>query len=379
MVLYLVIAFMLFMLAMARMSGLLDRRYELAMVAWLTLFAFGASFLRWETGTDWENYLNMFQTLNSFESAQSQSWWGPGYAYTAVVVNLLGGNYTIFLFCVASVLFAVKYHMLVKSCSAPLVAILVLFCANFFDVYFTRQSIGVVLFWAFTWYYYNRRYGLAFVAALAAIAFHYSAALPIGIAVALVNFEWRKVGLTVASAGLLVSLGLVFQWDAKGSFENLLAGIMSGGGGVSSYVGRSLATYVGAEYIEEKASALSTTLRAYVKLGFWFVVVIGGYLWYSKRSEPKQAAGWNAFCLMIATAIIVLSAALVQISEVFARIPAYAIPLFAVVLSNYRFRLPQISVPSVAYLVIMLLLFIQLAFAYGSFPDAYYPYKWIFS
>lgn len=380
MVLYLVIAFILFLLATARLSGVLDRRYELAMVLWLTLFACGAAFLRWETGTDWESYFTTFEKLNSLESAQGQSWWGPGYAYTAVFVNLLGGNYTVFLSCIAAVLFTVKYHMLVKSCSAPLVAIFVLFCANFFDIYFTRQNVGVIFFWAFIWYYYNRRYGPALVAALAAVVFHYSAVLPIGVVVALANLKWKRMGLAVALAGVLASLLLVFQWDVRSSFEDLLGSMMSSeGGGVSSYFRQSLTTYVGAEYVEEKASALSTTLRAYVKLAFWFVVIIGGYLWYSKRSEPEQAVDWNAFCLAIATAITVFSAALLQLSEVFARMPAYAIPPFAVVLSNYRFRLPQISGASVAYLTIILLLFVQLGFAYSSYPDEYYPYKWIFS
>jgi hypothetical protein len=376
--LYLTLALVLFLFALARLSGLLDGRYETVMVFGLSLLAFAASFLRWETGTDWESYFITFQKLNSFASAQSQSWWGPGYSYTALLVNLLGGNYTIFLGCIASVLFSVKYHLLTRSCAAPLVAVFVLFCANFFDIFFTRQSVGVVLFWAFIWYYYNRRLGLAAVAALAAVAFHYSAALPIAMTVALVNFRWRKVALAVSIAGLLASLLLVFQWDIKNYLGDLL-GSMFSGSGVSAYVSRSLATYVGAEYVEEKASVLSTTLRANIKLVFWFFVIICGYLWYSKRTDSTHATSWNRFCLLNAAAIIVLSAALVPLSEIFARIPAYAIPPLAVVLSNYRFHLAKISVPGIAYLLILLLLFVQLGFSYSSYPDAYYPYKWIFS
>src|SRR5215469_13997103 len=122
MVLYESIAAVLFCLAFLRLTGTIDARHEKPLVLCLTVVAFAAATVRWETGTDWPSYISTFQTLTSIEAARQQSWWGPGYAYTAVLVNSWRGGYTVFLACIGAILFAMKYHLLTRTCSAPLVA-----------------------------------------------------------------------------------------------------------------------------------------------------------------------------------------------------------------------------------------------------------------
>src|SRR5215472_1597459 len=156
MVLYESIAAVLFCLAFLRLTGTIDARHEKPLVLCLTVLAFAAATVRWETGTDWDAYLSTFQSLTTVDAARGQSWWGPGYAYIAVLVNSWHGGYTVFLACIAAILFGMKYHLLVRTCTAPLVAVFVLFCANFYDIFFVRESVGVVFFWGFTYYYYRR-------------------------------------------------------------------------------------------------------------------------------------------------------------------------------------------------------------------------------
>jgi hypothetical protein len=350
---YIAIATVLFCFAFVRAIGTVNRRYEGALALCLTLFAGAISVLRWDTGTDWATYLHMFETLNTLEAAQSQSWWGPGYAYPAVLINNIGGNYTTFLVCLGLVLFAAKFHALTKSCAAPLVAIFVLFCVNFFDVFFVRESIAVVFFWLFAFYYFQKRYLLTFATALVAVLFHYSAALPIAIVLAVGRFSWWRVLLLVGGAAGAVFI--VLTTDNIGD----LVGIAS------------LSSYLGTDYIEEKASGLSTTLRAYLKLGFWVAVILMGFISFRRDSESTVTGDWNSFCLRCAMGIVIAAAVLLPISEIFARIPSYSLPLFAVILSNYKLRMDRLSVGGAAYLLILLLLFVQLSFLYSAYPDEY--------
>jgi hypothetical protein len=302
-------------------------------------------------------YFENFGSMTSFAAATAQSWWGPGYSYIAVLVNAAGGGYSVFLFCIATILFAVKFHMLRVSCVAPLVAVFVLFCTSFDDIFFVRQGVAGTLFWAFAYYYYHRRFAIALGAALLTVAFHTSAALPIALVLLVTNLKWQRVALL----GIPL-LGVIYYVSTRVNLD-----VLSAASGLNDYIG----------FTEGKASGLSTTLRAYLKLAFWLFVIAAGYLWLLKRSDAEADLGWNAFCLKCATAIVVCTAVLLPVSEVFARLPEYASSLFAVVLSNYGLRLTRITVGGFAYLAILLLLFIQLGFLYSAYPEQFYPIKTI--
>jgi hypothetical protein len=360
MALYLVIGVALFCLAFARLTDAIDRRFEIALTLYVTLLAYVFSFVRWETGTDWPMYFEMYGQITSFRAAQSQTWWGPGYSYIAAVVNGFGGNYSVFLFCIATLLFTVKFHLLRVTCNAPLIAVFVLFCTSFFDIYFVRQSVAATLFWAFAWYYYQRRYTIAFIGGLLAVAFHYSAAIPIAVVVLAGRFSWKRVVLLGVPA-LLAMYYVSTQIDINAAFS----------------AAARVNNYISSGYMEEKASSLSTTLRSYVKLSFWVFVIAAAYLSFLKHSDPEADTDWSAFCLRSAAGILVCTAALVPISEIFARLPEYASGLFAVLLSNYRFRMARLSVGGFVYFTALLLLFVQLGFAYSAYPDLFYPVKTI--
>jgi len=358
--LYLVIAAALFCLAFARLTDAIDRRFEVALTAYLTVLAYVISFIRWETGTDWPMYIEMYGQITSFNAALTQSWWGPGYSLIAWLVNSVGGDYSVFLFCIATLLFALKFHLLRVTCKAPLVAVFVLFCTSFFDIFFVRQSVAGTLFWAFAWYFYQRRYVIALVAGLLAVAFHYSAAIPIAIVMMVGHFSWRRV-LFLGVPALLAVYYISTQIDITNAFS----------------AAARVNDYINSGFTEQKASSLSTTLRSYAKLSFWVFVIGAAYLSFLKNGEPESDTGWSAFCLRCAAGIVACTAVLVPVSEIFARLPEYSSSLFAVVLANYRFRMARMSVGGFAYFAALLLLFVQLGFAYSAYPDLFYPIKTI--
>jgi hypothetical protein len=364
MVLYLSIAFILFCFAFLRLVGAIDRRYENMIALCLTTIAFIFAAIRWETGTDWETYRTMYGNLTSIASARQQSWWGPGYAYIAVFLNQWRAGFTGFLTCVAAILFSAKYRILIKTSSAPLIVIFALFCVNFYDVLFVRENVAAVFFWLFAFSYYNRNFATAVLYGLLSVCFHSSAAIPIAVVLALGRPHWKLLMFLI-----LTSVCAVYLILTKLALPDLLK--LAG-----------LAAYVAADYVEPKTTALSTTLRAYLKLAYWFVVAIASYTFLrqgrgSTASEAQADDGWTAFCLRCGTGIMIVTAFLLPLSEVFSRIPTYALPMFAVVLADYRLNFRKLSAADAAYLVLLALLFVQLIFLYSSFSDYYYPFKTI--
>jgi len=361
MTLYLGIALLLFGLAFLRLSGAIDARYEKGLALCLTILAFVASVVRWDTGTDWENYTGYFQYLTSLERVSSQTWWGPGYAYPAVLVQTLGGSYSVFLLLIAIILFPAKFVFLTRTSAAPLVAIFVLFCIGFYDIFFVRETVAIVFFWGFVYYYFNNSRSAALICAAAALTFHVSAALPLGITVFFGRFQWRRaVWLTLGGVCLLYIVITYIDYD-------------------NTFLMKMVGNYIEGDWIEVKTSSLSTTVRAYIKLSFLVGVIAAGYASFARGRDDEQETdlAWRKFCLRCATGIIMAAALLLPLSEIFARVPNYAAPLLAIVLSGYRFRLRPLSIAGTAYLVILLMLFVQLGFFYSSYADEFYPFKTI--
>lgn len=360
MTLYLCVALLLLLLAFMPLLGAGDLRYQWATASCLTLIAYAVSFLRWETGTDWPNYIAMFDALRDLQALHEQSWWGPGYSYTAVFVNACGGSYTVLLFCIATLLFSVKFHMLRQTCAAPLIAIYVLFCTSFYDIYFVRQSIAVIFFWAFAYYWFHRKTVYALCAAALTVAFHTSAVLPIALILPIGRVRPR----TALLCGVPIVLLLVFA-ISRLSMTDMLAIP-----GVKEYVVSS--------FVEVKDTELSTTFRAYLKISFWVFLIAAGYYSFYKRILPSTSKEWNAFCLHCSAAIVAVSAMILPISEVFARYPAYAAPFIASVLANYRFPVAPLTIGGAAYVTVLLLMFVELAFQYSAYPDLFYPIRTVF-
>jgi hypothetical protein len=116
-----------------------------------------------------------------------------------------------------------------------------------------------------------------------------------------------------------------------------------------------------------------------VKLSFWAAVIaVHWRLLAGKAGEADFAGvGWTRFCIQVAAVIMAGTAALLPATEVAARFPNYAMPLFAVVLSNRKFRFGAISVSDSAYLLCCLMLFLQLGFLYSGYSELYYPFRTI--
>lgn len=105
--------------------------------------------LRWNTGTDWDSYLAVFEEADwdtIFSLVHDVGFMEPGYVFLNVLVKSLGGNYTLFLLLTNLFLLVSYYKFSLSMSSRPIwTFVVILFTIAFFPV---RQSlaVGVVLF-----------------------------------------------------------------------------------------------------------------------------------------------------------------------------------------------------------------------------------------
>lgn len=355
MMLYLSIGVALFALAFLRLLGVIEERHERALVLCLTILAFAFSWARWQTGTDWDKYIGHFEDMTSIAAANAQKWWGPAYSYIAVLVNSWGGDYSAFLFIIAAIQYTALYHWVTRSSAAPLVTVFILFCGNFYGIYFVREDVSAVFFLGFLYLYYRKQYVAACVAGAAAVAFHISAVIPIGLVFFIVRFRWAKI---MAMA----------PFAAAGTYFVLQNLSWSGMKKILPVLG-----YFGSGFVEVKESDLSTTERAFLKLAFLLAIVLVCGYWLRGRNREGTDPGWSSFCVQSALVILVFTAVLLPLSQIVARFTEFAFPLLAVALANYEFRFRRITVDGAAYVCLLLMFFVELSFLYGGYAAYYYP------
>ena len=118
-------------------------------LAWLVLILTLFRGLRWDTGTDWDQYLSVFKVAdwsNIFSfSRNSSTHMEPGYMLINVLVKTIGGGYTLFLLLTNFfVLYAYQRFALTNSTSPIFVFVLIIFSTQFFPVRI-GIAVGVIL------------------------------------------------------------------------------------------------------------------------------------------------------------------------------------------------------------------------------------------
>lgn len=135
--------------------------------------------LRWEVGTDWEQYLNVFSNADwnnifSFKR-ELEDTMEPGYVALNVLVKKIGGGYTTFLL-ITNFFILYSYFILSIHCRKyPIYAFAsILFSVGFFPV---RQNLSVAIL-LFSYKYIDERKFIPFMLiVLMASCFHYYAVL----------------------------------------------------------------------------------------------------------------------------------------------------------------------------------------------------------
>jgi len=134
--------------------------------------------LRWETGTDWDNYLQHFQITDSFSLVPSTTT-SPELGYNTAVwlIKLVFSSYSSFLVIHAAVYYYLVFNSIKRYTEILFLPLMLFYCVTIGFEGSNRELIAVAIgLYAFR-YIYDGKLTYYYLLAVLACMFHYSAIL----------------------------------------------------------------------------------------------------------------------------------------------------------------------------------------------------------
>lgn len=150
--------------------GITDKQRKLFFLI-TCLVLFFLSFVRWETGTDWDEYISMFERY-SWENTEMSE---PLFAFLSLVSKDLFSYYTFFLLIQAIIIFYFQSKSISDYSVYPMMSLFILVGMYIGNICFVRQTIAVSLTFYSIRYIVSRNFRMFLLFLLLAVGFHYTA------------------------------------------------------------------------------------------------------------------------------------------------------------------------------------------------------------
>lgn len=139
-----------------------------------TFLFFVLSFIRWKTGTDWENYYQTFRSISiPFDTLDDPvASMEPGYMFLVNLAKYISDSYTINLLLVAIVVYYFFYKGFRKLSPYPLFSLFVFYCINLGGIFFVRQTIAMSIIFFSIRYIEKKKVKLFVIFVFLASLFH---------------------------------------------------------------------------------------------------------------------------------------------------------------------------------------------------------------
>lgn len=104
----------------------------------ISFILFSVSFLRWNTGSDWDSYLLIYDYISSYEDTME-----IGFVFINKIAKNLFDSYTIALFLQGAILFIFQTITIKKFAPLPITTLMIMWGTDFCGIFFVRQSIAI--------------------------------------------------------------------------------------------------------------------------------------------------------------------------------------------------------------------------------------------
>lgn len=213
---------------------------------------------RWETGTDWDVYLNYFDSSNTI-SIEHDSF-EPGFMLLFSSIKVLFDDYSVYLIVHAILFYTAFFYAIFKITDYPFVALLVFYMIIVPYMGMNRQFLAMAIYAiALIFLLDNKKWGF-FLLILLALLFHRTAIF----AIPLLLFQFN-----ISKKYIVIGLFLCLIISASGVL-NALSLAISLYIGSDDTTGKKLDAYLNDN---ERLSIISTTLSLVKKL-FWLSVIL---------------------------------------------------------------------------------------------------------
>lgn len=324
------------------------------------LMLFILSFIRWESGTDWETYYAAFNQSIEWGTENEFEW---GFARINEFVKIFFDNYTVLLFVLGGILFIFQSKAILSLSPYPVTSLLLLWCTTFGNIFFVRQSIATaILFFAVQ--YIEEKKLLKFLTMIAiATLFHRTSILFL--------LAWWVYPLKIRPSLMMIFIFISLLLSAI--ISKLMGNLGAIAGGV---VQQKMEAYLDSsnDTFGTEASLVQIIVKGFANKIFIF----GISLFYMLRLERKgivfrEYLNLYLVGIVIYFSTISISIAFVRFSYVYDMMLILLVPI---ILKNIDLRYARFALFFVFLCYAGFRLYISLV---GGYYDLYVPFKTIFN
>ncbi|SFI09100.1 EpsG family protein [Halpernia frigidisoli] len=327
----------------------------------LIIFAVGICILelgfRWETGTDWKQYIRHFYTQNlSTPLVNNENGYEPGYNLIVSCVKFAISDYTFFLL-VHATLFFLLLQKTYRYFTPYFFVAIVIFYATFMGTWgANRQFLAAAFGLLSVFYLYEKKLWAYFLCILIAFQFHTSSIL-------LISFVFLTKKLDSRLMILAVALSLMV------GYTQLPFKIFTFFGSFSDYSAFKVKQYLDIAAHDSKPISTLGFLKRITIFTFFFILrerIL--------KLQPKFTLIFNIYFLSLCFYLIFAKTLTVMISR-----GSFYFNIFEPVLLSYVFYLlkskKMILITACLFLIYSLVVVNR---SIGVYPDLFVPYKTLF-
>lgn len=341
-----------------------NKKYSIITSSFTIIIFFILSFIRWDTGTDWDSYYNIYTWIRKPWDNLFNLGMEPGYEFVMHLGKFLFGNYTGVLFILSNIIYFFLFKTYTTFSKYPVTSILLSFCIiSFAHILYVRQNVAVVILgWSI--YYVIEKNILKFaLCVLFASLFHRTAFVFF-----IVYFIYYKE-FSFSFIVLVILGSLTF-----GTLLNKMLLSLIGGGDLG-IISNKINMYMEAG-TDENTTTLSTTtilIKGFINRSVLIIL-----FFYCKYKLNYNNTFFNGF-LNIYILGTVLYFITLPINITLARIAVYMDILQVILIPYIIYQQKNIYNRLILFSVISLYFYIRFYSTFISYEYEYVPFKTIFS
>ncbi|HIB8180946.1 TPA: EpsG family protein [Elizabethkingia anophelis] len=316
------------------------------------------SWIRWERGTDWNNYLLFFNYIDAAYETGIEK----GYIYLSVFSKAIDNDYTLFLLFQAIIIYGLTYASIKLYSPYKFLSLLVWFSFAFAGIFFVRQSIAITL-GLFSFQYILKRKLLNYIMFIILASFFHRTALVLLPFYFIVNYKIQKKYIFLLLIAVFLSSALA---------KNLLANLPF----VNTAISMRLEGYLDSSQNKGFGSAFSpfeTMVRGSVYRIFLILIFVV-YFYNEILKDQKKYILFNLY--FYGTLFFIL---LVPISTVMIRFSSYFEISQILLIPILLYDVKKAKIKGLFLLSLFIFSLIRFIGVVKGYEDLYIPYKSIFN
>jgi len=337
-----------------------NKKYSHKTLFLVIFLFFILSFIRWETGTDWEAYYQTFTRIEtpwkSFYDDYSN--FEPGFMILYHIAKTLSNSYTMMLFIEGFIIYVCLFKSLKRYSIYPLYSLLMFYAMSLAGIFFVRQNIAVcILLCSIPYILKKEKYKFLLIVFIAFLIHRTSIVFLIAYPLFHKYYKIKTIFFIITISTIIgISFGKLFLM-LLGSFN---LGIIT----------EKLNAYLSMGTTENYTTYSSTSVLIRGLVNRAFLIIL--YLSILNKIREKNII-LNGF-INLNLLGVVLYVILTPIAFSLGRITAY-FDIIQIFIIPYLIKASSYQTKHIIMFILSIYLSFRLYTIISSFPDLYIPYK----